>query len=81
MKCPSCGGNVNLIPPAERNLESYSSQSVLATSHCCGVAFKVSMITKFNYEIYTGNNETDDWGNKIKKYENIFIVRRKKTFY
>jgi hypothetical protein len=72
MKCPSCGGNVNLIPPAERNVETYNRYgSVLATSQCCGVAFNVSMEQKFNYKIYTGNNTEDDWGNKIKKYENI----------
>ena len=67
MKCPNCNGTIVLIPPAERNLESYRSNSVLATSNCCGVAFEVTMHTTFSYELYEGNKKEDDWGNKIKK--------------
>ncbi len=66
MKCPKCNKQIDLIPPAERNLEGYRSTSVLATSKCCGVAFEVSMITKFDYELYTGERIEDDWGNQIK---------------
>lgn len=68
MKCPKCNKPIDLIPPAERNVEIYNRHSlVLATSQCCGVAFKVSMTQKFHYELYTGEKTKDDWGNEIKK--------------
>ena len=61
---------IDLIPPAYRNLESYDQgmgNPVLATSRCCNSAFKVRMIVKFSLELYKGDKLSDDWGNKIIK--------------
>lgn len=72
MKCPNCKKEINLIPPAYRNLESYqigTGKSVLATSSCCNSAFKVYIKTSFQLELYDGDKTKDDWGNSIKKYE------------
>ena len=71
MKCPNCKKQIDIIPPVERNLESYhcgTGKTLIAVSSCCNSAFNVSMETKFKYELYTGKANTDDWGNKILKH-------------
>ncbi len=69
MKCPNCKKEVNFIAPVIRNLETYGTngESKMAVSSCCGTAFNVNMKITFTAEIYTGEKEEDDWGNKVKK--------------
>lgn len=66
MKCPHCNKEINFISPIYRNLETYGG-SGMATSECCGAAFVVCIVYKYQVTPYTGNAETDDWNNKITK--------------
>lgn len=66
MDCPNCGKVLDFIAPVFRNLENFGG-SCLGTTTCCGTAFKVSIIYKFDIKQYEGEKEKDDWGNKIDK--------------
>jgi hypothetical protein len=68
MKCPNCGSDkFDVIPPAERNLETYNpGGQILAASSCCNSGILVNMHISFTYRKYTGDKTEDAWGNKFK---------------
>ena len=70
MKCKNCGKEIDFIPPVLLNVETYGGCQT-AVSRCCGVAYKVRRVIKYDIEPYIGENEEDSWGNEIKtKFKN-----------
>lgn len=48
------------------NLETYNIRGyALITTECCGTGYLVKMNITYKITLYTGEKETDDWGNKI----------------
>ena len=68
MKCPNCNKELVLQDVVYRNLEHYGTDGTtkLINSICCNTPFIVQKVVRFKAEVYMGNREEDDWGNKIK---------------
>lgn len=65
MTCPNCFGHV-AVSMAEANVDRYDGAAV-EVSTCCGVAFWVKRIRGFQYSVYTGSSDIDNWGEPINK--------------
>ena len=68
MKCPKCGKELVLPQRAYLNLETYKvGGSVLVASECCNTGFIIKMEISYKTTEYTGDNDEDDWGIKLRK--------------
>ena len=66
MKCVNCKKKLIIPDFVFLNLETYNTNGcALITTECCGTGYLVKMNTTYKITLYTGEKETDDWGNKI----------------
>jgi len=66
MRCPHCSKEFEVGETARNNVASYQEGVVVKTS-CCGKGVHVFPVNSIRVEKYTGNNDEDDWGAKLKK--------------
>jgi hypothetical protein len=64
--CPRCGEKINIPGVAYINAGTYHN-TLVVISDCCGKAFWLRPVTKFQISEYNGDREEDDWGQPIKK--------------
>lgn len=65
MRCPACGGVLQIPDNAQINMESYM-RSVFTALECCGRGVRISPRLSFDITFEDSDRKTDDWGREVR---------------
>jgi hypothetical protein len=70
MKCINCGKEIIFGDNVIENMRQFGDRTV-AISKCCGAAYTLTPVFRYNVTPYDGEAVEDYWGNPITKVKKL----------